>query len=171
MLLELNKTKEGIGLKSLTRKFLIDEVPFDLSFAPKRNIEIGYISTKPLIVITDNEGICHMITAYNDEEKETIQNLSLLNYDFLTKNALIPDTNLIKKTNYSFHLNGNLQSIISFYKDNLEGFNTIEVRFLDEEQSLDFEMPFWFKEELPEDINDLALSYFTKGDVRTLLLK
>jgi CYTH domain-containing protein len=152
---------------------LIDDIlPYRLEYFSKKKIEIGYISSNPLISVRSESNSFdeEFYFCFDDGKVETEKSLPSLNYDFFINNALIPDTNLIEKDEYYFPYEDSKSSNIYIYRGELEGLKIIELEFEDEEQLENFSKPFWFKSELDENIDDYALSYFSKEDIKQLVL-
>jgi len=145
----------------IERKFKIKYLP-DLSNCKKSEMIQGYLSYNPEIRIRQ-KGNKYFITKKSDgtlerEELETEINAEVFNI----LSNLIQD-NIINKTRYEMILNPNLIAEIDIYHGIYEGLIVVEVEFKSLEESLIFQAPDWFGEEITDD-----LSYKNKNLARKL---
>ena len=131
----------------IERKFLIRQLPEDLTSYPCRAIEQGYLNTNPVIRIRkDNEK--YELT-YKSGGLMTRQEYNLP----LTEDAyrhLLPkiDGRLIQKKRYMIPLNEKLVAELDIFEGELSPLVLVEVEFHDEPSAKEFIPPAWFGEDV-----------------------
>ena len=134
----------------IERKFLIKELPKDLSQYRSREIEQAYLNFVPTIRIRHDKSIDsekYELTykgkgVYAHEEynlpldKESYENL-------LKKH----EGSVIKKKRYMIPL-GHLTAELDIFEGHLKGYKLVEVEFGSEEEEMSFTPPSWFGEDV-----------------------
>ncbi len=127
----------------IERKYLISELPKNLSSYPFRDIEQGYLNTAPVIRIRKD----------NQKYELTYKSQGLLareEYNLpLTREAyehLLPKTDgrIIRKRRYMIPLENNLTVELDLFEDDLAPLVLAEVEFPDKESAMSFTPPDWF---------------------------
>ncbi|MDD3402602.1 MAG: CYTH domain-containing protein [Hespellia sp.] len=126
----------------IERKYLIAEVPVDLSKCVSRRIEQGYLSTEPVVrVRRDNDDY---ILTYKSKglmvREEYNLPLTRTSYEHLREKI---DGRLIAKTRYEIPL-GTLTIELDIFEGDLAPLKLAEVEFPDETTANAFTPPEWF---------------------------
>lgn len=131
----------------IERKFLVDELPGDLTGYPCRIIEQGYLNTDPVVRIRRD----------NDKFELTYKSKGLMvreEYNLpLTKDAyehLLDkiDGRLIQKRRYMIPYAGSLTIELDIFEGSLAPLMLAEVEFPDEEAAASFAPPEWFGDDV-----------------------
>ena len=134
----------------IERKFLVCEIPFDLSEYKSFEITQGYISFTPEIRIR-KKGHEFIYTEKGEGDVSRPENNKPINeekYEIL-RNAV--QGNLIEKTRYEIPLGNNLTAELDIYHGQLEGLITVEVEFDTHEDEQSFIAPDWFGKDVTFD--------------------
>ena len=131
----------------IERKYLIDQIPFDLSEYPYRKIEQGYLCTEPVVRIR-RDGEDYYLT-YKSKGLMVREEYNLP----LTKEAyehLLTkiDGRLIQKRRYLIPLEGGLTIELDCFKGDLAPLMLAEVEFPSVEMADSFTPPSWFSEDV-----------------------
>lgn len=131
----------------IERKFLIKELPFDLSSYEKQIIAQSYISTDPVIRIRQKNDtyVLEVKGKGSFAREEYALDLTREQYEGLKKKA---EGLEIKKTRYLIPLSGGLVAELDIYCGHLSGFMNVEVEFKTQEEGLNFIPPDWFGEDV-----------------------
>ncbi len=134
----------------IERKYLCDEVDFDLSKYPYKDIDQAYISIKPTIRIRkQNDEYVLTIKGKGSIAREEYElMISKKEYEDLLKKV---ETKIVSKRRYFIPLENGYTAEYDIYKGELTGLYTVEVEFKSMEDSEKFIPPKWFKEEVSED--------------------
>lgn len=136
----------------IERKFLVKELPADLENYPHNEIIQGYL------IVTDND-IEVRIRKKGDKYFETVKAGSGLvrkeSEKEITKEAFwdhwpLTEGKRVEKVRYEILYNGKLIEL-DIYSGSLEGLAVAEVEFDSEEESVRFDPPSWFGEEVTHD--------------------
>ena len=131
----------------IERKYLIENIPFDLENYPKLKIAQGYLSTNPVVRIRRS----------NDKYILTYKGKGLMvreEYNLpLTQEAfehMIPkcDGRFIEKTRYLIPYNEKLTIELDVFHNDLSPLTLAEVEFDSEEEANNFTPPEWFGEDV-----------------------
>ena len=133
----------------IERKFLITEIPFDLSSFSVRSIEQGYLNTDPVIRIRrDNEKyeLTYKSKGLLSREEYNLP-LTKEAYDHLLTKA---DGNILTKKRYLIPVPGRPDLTIEFdvFEGKLSGLMLAEVEFASEEDAKTFNPPSWFTKDV-----------------------
>lgn len=135
----------------IERKYLINEVPVDLTSCVCRHIEQGYLSTEPVVrVRRDNDDY---VLTYKSKglmvREEYNLPLTKESYEHLREKI---DGRLIQKTRYEIPLNTQADDSLIIELDIFEGelapLKLAEVEFSDEKTANTFTPPAWFGEDV-----------------------
>lgn len=134
----------------IERKFLIKELPDNLSSYPHDELCQAYVSTSPVIRVRkkNNEYILTIKSSgmlSRQEMEMAIDEAAFLNLKGKKEGIII------EKTRYKIPLNGGLLIELDLFHDVYEGFCMAEVEFESEEQANTFCPPSWFGEEVTYD--------------------
>ncbi len=133
----------------IERKFKVKYLP-DLSDCKKSEIIQGYLSYEPEIRIR-RKGNKYFITKKSNGTLEREELETEINADtFNILSDLIQD-NIISKTRYEKIIADDLIAEIDIYHGINEGLIVVEVEFKSLEESLIFQAPDWFGEEITDD--------------------
>ena len=153
----------------IERKYLVNDIPFDLSTFDKNEISQGYIVADPAV----------RIRRKNDKYILTIKSGGLLaRHEFekeLTKDEFdelsqMVSGNIISKTRYIIPYNG-LKIELDIFHDKFEGLKYAEVEFPDIEGAKSFIAPDYFGEEVTEDASyqNSSLSRMSPDEISLFL--
>lgn len=131
----------------IERKYLITQLPDNLSAFPLRILEQGYLNTEPVIRIrkdNDNYELTYKSSGLMSREEYNLP---------LTREAyehLLPkiDGRLIRKKRYMLPLTDALTIELDIFEDDLAPLILAEVEFPDEESAGAFTPPDWFGEDV-----------------------
>lgn len=136
----------------IERKFQIKIIPENLEQYAKKEIEQGYLCTKPVVRIRKSNE--NYILTYKsrigmeskpDEVALTCEEVELsLTQESYEHLRLKTDNNLITKTRYLIPLDNGLTVELDVFHGHLEGLLFAEVEFPTEEAAADFQPPEWF---------------------------
>lgn len=136
----------------IERKFQIKKMPENLDSYKKKEIEQGYLCTKPVLRIrksNDNYILTYKSRLGMTEKpvevaltcEEVELPLSQEAYEHLREKT---DDNLISKTRYLIPIDGGLTAELDVFHGRLEGLSFVEVEFPSEEAAAAFQPPEWF---------------------------
>lgn len=127
----------------MERKYILNSLPVNIDKFEKIEIEEGFISFKPEILIKRENNKYFFIKKINDivEKKEINKNCY---------NLLLPciQDDLIVKTRYIIPISARLNANVDLYHNNLEGLHFLEIYFETEEEKEQFVAPKWFGTEI-----------------------
>ncbi|PKM56168.1 MAG: adenylate cyclase [Firmicutes bacterium HGW-Firmicutes-3] len=133
----------------IERKFIVSNIPNQLTTYPKKEILQGYVSTNPVIRIRKSNDeyllTCKGKGLLAREEFEIP--ISLVEFEHLSSKL---DYYLIHKTRYLIPY-GDYTIELDVFRDRLEGLIMAEVEFPTLEAAHDFATPDWFGKEVTED--------------------
>lgn len=151
----------------IERKFLLKEMPGDLSKYEKKVIEQGYLCKKPTVRIRKSNE--EYILTYKskqgvlDDANRTAKVLNEIEvplgkegYEHLKKKV---DHNIIVKIRYIVPLENGLKAELDIFEGKLSGLKVVEVEFPDEETANAFVPPAWFGKDVSLD------SRYTNGSL------
>lgn len=127
----------------IERKYLINELPKNLSQYPFHKIEQGYLCTSPVVRIRRQDQ--QYILTYKSKGLMVREeyNLPLTEQSYLHLREKV-DGNLISKTRYRIPLTDLLTIELDLFDAPLKGLVLAEVEFPDEEMANSFTPPSWF---------------------------
>ena len=130
----------------IERKYLIDQIPFDLSEYPSRKIEQGYLCTEPVVRIRRQDEEYYLTYKSKGLMIREEYNLPLTKDAYFHLREKI-DGRLISKRRYLIPLDPYTIELDVFHspKDDLI---LAEVEFPSEEDALTFTPPDWFGEDV-----------------------
>ncbi len=134
----------------IERKFLVKQIPSELSSYKKRLIEQGYLSTNPVVrVRRDNDDF---YLTYKGQGLLSREEYNLLlnqeSYEHLLAKA---DGNIITKTRYEIPEKNNLIIELDIFDGIFKGLVIAEVEFSSEEEANAYNPPEWFGEDVTYD--------------------
>ena len=134
----------------IERKYLIDEIPFDLKDYSCKVIEQGYLNTDPVVRVRRSND--KYILSYKGSGLMVREEYNLpLNqksyFHLLTK----ADGNIITKTRYLIPLFNSLTAELDIFHDIFDGRLLVEVEFNSIEDANSFIPPEWFGEDVTYD--------------------
>jgi CYTH domain-containing protein len=138
----------------IERKFLVRDLPGELSPYKKTEITQAYISTDPTIRIRKSEtdgGAEFTLTVKGEGDLERAEFELAINgrqYEKLLQKAEFPP---LDKTRYVIPLGGGLFAEADIYKGSLAPLMTVEVEFDDADAAKGFTPPAWFGEDVTFD--------------------
>jgi adenylate cyclase len=143
----------------IERKFLIDKIPEFLDQYEKKEIEQGYLCTKPVVRIrkSNEEYYLTYKSRLNKRKNTPDYNLSCEEVELpLTKEAYMhlrekADNHLITKTRYLIPIDNNLTAELDVFHGLLEGLVFAEVEFPDMKTATSFVPPDWFGKDVTSD--------------------
>lgn len=134
----------------IERKFLLKELPDDLSRFHRREIEQVYLCTKPVLRVRkadDSYYLTYKGTGMMVREEYNMP-LTASSYLHLKKKS---DGHPITKTRYLIPLGQGLMGELDVFHGILEGLMFMEVEFKNEDQAVSFVPPEWVGEEVTMD--------------------
>lgn len=140
----------------IEKKYLLKNLPPDLSDFEYLNIEQGYIHTNPVIrirkqnseyilAVKNSAFINTSLKGAVTEELET-----LLTQEQYTSLLPLVTSHIIKKTRYLIPYNNHTLEL-DIYHDRLEGLSTVEVEFNTVDELNSFIAPDWFGDDVTYD--------------------
>lgn len=143
----------------IERKFAIKYLPENLEAYPKKEIEQGYLCTKPVVRIRKSNDDYILTYKSKGNKKKEEDKVAIVNEEVelpLTKEAYHhlkekADGFIIEKTRYLIPLDDKLKIELDVFSGRLKGLIFAEVEFPDEEQAGGFVMPDWFEEDISFD--------------------
>lgn len=134
----------------IERKFLVENIPYNLSTYTPDQIAQGYVSTNPVIRIRQKNNsyflTCKSKGLMAREEFE----IEMSQEEFFKLKEKI-DYKMIIKERYNIPLDGGLKIELDIFKGHLQGLIMAEVEFPTLEAAYDFKAPAWFEKELTKD--------------------
>ena len=131
----------------IERKYLIDQIPFDLSEYPSRKIEQGYLCTEPVVRIRRDGEDYYLTYKSKGLMVREEYNLPLTRdaYEHLKPKA---DGIVISKVRYVIPEKDGLSIELDVFKAPYEGLLLAEVEFPTEEAAHAYQPPKWFGEDV-----------------------
>jgi len=131
----------------IERKFLIKQLPDNLTDYPFQTLEQAYLCTEPVVRIRRSDNT-YMLTYKSKglmSREEYNLPLTAQSYAHLKKKA---DGNIIQKKRYQIPLEGSLTIELDLFELPFQDLILAEVEFSSEEQANAFLPPDWFGEEV-----------------------
>ena len=127
----------------IARKYLIDELPFDVTAYPSHEIEQAYLNTNPVVRIRREDENYYLTYKSKGLMAREEYNLPLNQeaYAHLLEKA---DGNVLTKTRYKIPLDDHLTIEIDVFHGKFEGLILAEVEFPTMEEANDFQPPKYF---------------------------
>lgn len=143
----------------IEKKFLIRQIPNDLSAYECKEIEQGYLCKNPIVRIrkSNEDYILTYKSKFGLEEKkdkdtcisnEVEVRLNQEGYEHLKQKV---DNHMVMKKRYIIPLQDGLKAELDIFEGRLKGLVFAEVEFKSEEQADQFIPPEWFKEDVSSD--------------------
>ena len=131
----------------IERKYLIDQIPFDLSEYPSRKIEQGYLCTEPVVRIRRDGEDYYLTYKSKGLMVREEYNLPLTRdaYEHLKPKA---DGRIITKERFLIPLDDTLTIELDRFEGDLAPLLLAEVEFQDEDSANAFVPPDWFGEDV-----------------------
>lgn len=150
-----NTDKNHAGFHSpveIERKFLINrqEIPFDLSVFPSKELCQGYLCTSPTVRIR-KEGDDYVLTYKSKGFLERTEYNLPLDEPSFARLAKKIDGRFVEKTRYFIPISDTLTAELDLFKGDLTGLAYAEVEFSSRETALSFSPPDWFRREVTYD--------------------
>ncbi len=143
----------------IERKYLVTQLPENLSQYKFKKIEQGYLCHNPTIRVRKSNQ--DYILTYKSKLgiEKTTENSAVINNEVelpLTKGAYEElkaktDGNIVYKTRYLIPIANKLTAELDIFEDRLLGLVMVEVEFPDEMSANEFLPPKWFGKELSSD--------------------
>ena len=134
----------------IERKYLIDEIPFDLKDYSCKVIEQGYLNTDPVVRVrrsNDKYILTYKGSGLMVREEYNLPLNQKSYFHLLTK----ADGNIITKTRYLIPLFNSLTAELDIFHDIFDGRLLVEVEFNSIEDANSFIPPEWFGEDVTYD--------------------
>ena len=127
----------------IERKFLIKNIPFDLTGFRARKIEQAYLCTNPVVRIRKSDSEYYLTYKGKGKIAREEYNLPLTEeaYEHLLKKA---DGNILTKTRYEIPTEDSLIIELDVFSGKFEGLVLAEVEFESLEQANAYIPPEWF---------------------------
>ena len=135
------------AIMEIERKYLIDEIPFDLKDYPCKAIEQGYLNTDPVVRVrrsNDKYILTYKGSGLMVREEYNLP-LTKDSYEHLLKKA---DGTVITKTRYRIPERNGLTIELDVFHGKYEGLLLAEVEFSTEEEANSYCPPEWFGEDV-----------------------
>lgn len=156
----------------IERKFLVKELPSDLTQYPCRQIEQAYLCTSPVVRIRhlDEEYILTYKSGGMMARQEVELPLNETAYYHLKEKA---DGTIISKKRFILPLTEELKIELDIFEGMLAGFIMAEVEFPTEEAAKDFIPPKWFGKDVTfiADFHNSHISKMNKEEREEFLYK
>ncbi|MCL2407568.1 MAG: CYTH domain-containing protein [Defluviitaleaceae bacterium] len=134
--------------KEIERKFLLTEIPFDLSGYDRVEIKQGYIFSDPAIRLRRAGDTYYLTVKVKEDRSEYEVSLTEEQFVGLWKKT---EPGVVEKTRYLIPLDDGYTAEVDVYRGHLDGFLTVEVEFPDEAAEAAFVPPPWFGAEVTGD--------------------
>lgn len=133
----------------IERKFLVKNIPFDLSNFKARQIEQAYLCTEPVVRIRRDNNDYYLTYKSKGLVVREEYNLPLTedSYNHLKTKA---DGTIIEKTRYEIPEKDNLTIELDFFHGAHDGLILAEVEFDSEEKAKAYIPPEWFGEDVSQ---------------------
>ena len=135
----------------IERKWMIKEMPSDLSMYASIEMEQAYLNISPTVRIRkENDEYFLTYKGIGDGIAHTEYNLPITQEAF---EHMLPkaDGIVIRKTRYVIPLDSGLKAELDVFKEPYEKLRIVEVEFESFEQAEGFEAPLWFGEDVSND--------------------
>lgn len=131
----------------IERKYLIHDLPFDLSDYPSHEIEQAYLNTNPVIRVRRQDKDHYLTYKSKGFMVRREENLPLdeASYHHLLEKC---DGNIITKTRYKIPLGDHLTIEMDIFHGKFQGLLLAEVEFATEEEARAFIPPEYFGEDV-----------------------
>lgn len=141
----------------IEKKFRIKKLPDHLEDYPKKEMEQGYLCTRPVVRIRKSND--RYILTYKSSVSPSAENNVRMSQEMeaeLTEEGYLHlrekvDDHLIRKTRYMIPLPSGHTGELDVFHGRLDGLYFIEVEFADEEDAQHFTPPDWFGENVSYD--------------------
>ncbi|SES03387.1 CYTH domain-containing protein [Lachnobacterium bovis] len=131
----------------IEKKYLLSEIPFDLSSFEKKEISQGYLCTSPVVRIRKSND--KYTLTYKGEGLMAREEYNLpLNAEAYKQLSSKIDGILIEKTRYLIPLENNLVAELDVFHGKLNSLLLVEVEFASVEEANNFVPPTWFGEDV-----------------------
>ena len=134
----------------IERKFLVNDIPFELDGLSCHEIRQAYLSFDPEIRIRQLDDMCFLTKkgdgALAREEKELVISPDI--YGILLNLKI---SNVIEKTRYIIPIDGGVSAELDVFSGLLKGLSLVEVEFQSISEASSFCPPLWFGRELTKD--------------------
>lgn len=127
----------------IERKYLMTELPFDISGMKKTEMEQSYISFFPTIRLRKEDSLYFLTTKGRGDLAHEELELEISKEEYIKLQEKV-EGNIIKKTRYYIPLMHDLVGEFDVYHEDLAGLFTIEVEFSSIEEANSFQAPDWF---------------------------
>lgn len=159
----------------IERKFLVKQLPEQLSTYPHHNISQAYLCTEPVVRIRQLDD-SYILTYKSKGLRSRIEEEMPLTKDAFHHLSEKADGNVIVKTRYLIpdHRNAKNYTIeLDCFHDLFEGLYLAEVEFESEKDADSYVPPEWFSQEVTYDGNyhNSRLSEMSKENIQKLLSK
>lgn len=133
--------------KEIERKYLIHNIPFDLSIYPRHEIEQAYLNTEPVLRIRREDDTYYLTYKSKGLLARDEYNLPLTQeaYQHLLTKA---DGNILIKTRYKIPFGDHLTIELDIFHDRFEGLILAEVEFPTLTEANQFTPPDFFGEDV-----------------------
>lgn len=143
----------------IERKYMIHNLPGDLSQYKYKKIEQGYLCNNPTIRIRKSNDDYILTYKSGIHTDKVIEGSAIINHEVelpLTEEAYHTlknkvDGNMVYKTRYLIPIQDALTAELDIFEEKLTGLVYVEVEFPDEKASNEFIPPTWFSHELSSD--------------------
>ena len=135
------------AIMEIERKYLIDEIPFDLKDYPCKVIEQGYLNTDPVVRVrrsNDKYILTYKGSGLMVREEYNLP-LTKESYEHLLEKA---DGTVITKTRYRIPEKNGLTIELDVFHGRYGGLLLAEVEFATEEEANSYCPPEWFGEDV-----------------------
>ena len=141
---------KGVVMKvteKIERRFLLKEIPYDLENQECINIKQGYLNIDPEVRLKKADNEYSLMTRVRNGLVK-IDNEQLILEESFNELFKSIKTNIIEKKRYHLNLDDGKLAVLDAYQQNLEGLYIIKVKFDNELDAKEFEIPSWFDDEV-----------------------
>ncbi len=131
----------------IERKFLVKNIPFELSSFKSCYIRQGYIFTDPVMRLRQKDE-SYFFTFKGTGQVKRVEFEFSLSYEQFSALWKKVDGNEIIKRRYFIPVGDRYTAELDIYEGKLLGFKNVEVEFNTEEEAMEFEPPEWFGEDI-----------------------
>ena len=156
----------------IERKFLLSNIPYELSELKSKHLEQGYVNSDPVVRIRKADENYFLTIKSNGLMKriEVEKEITAEEYSELSS---IVKGRLITKTRYLIPLEDGLTMELDIFEGALQGLIVAEVEFPTEEAALSFVPPEFIKEDVTNDKRyaNVSLSFMSDEELKEFINK
>ena len=154
----------------IERKFLLKNIPYELSELKSKHLEQGYINSDPVVRIRRSDDK-YFLTIKSSGLMKRIEVEKEITSEEYSELSTIARGRLIKKTRYLIPLENGLTMELDIFEGDLNGLIVAEVEFPTEEAALSFVPPEFVEKDVTSDnrFANVSLSSMSEKELFDLI--